>query len=159
MELIKNRRTFAVRPFVHVRGMMKPRKRSRKEMVASCDEIGPDDGSDPRTFFQKMSRPKTNRKALQLCSQIALTLGSVLAWESNSLLLQSLTVESVLPAPDSSRVLVTLRPDAAEPANTAQLLAALEQSAGWLRVQVAAAIHRKRVPELVFRLTGKEAKS
>ena len=51
-----------------------------------------------------------NRKALQLCSQIAETLALVLAGESGDDLLRDLLVESVVPYPTSARLLVTLIP-------------------------------------------------
>ena len=87
---------------------MKSKKPSRRQMLANCSEIRPDDGVDPRTFFRKSGRKATNRKALQMCGEIAQTLNWVLAWESGDELLQTLTVESVEPAPDSTRVLVTV---------------------------------------------------
>src|SRR5205807_2594335 len=99
-----------VRPAaVHVRVIMNPKKRSHRQILSSCNEIGPDDGVDPRTFFRKPSRQGTNRKLLQLCGQIGRTLNSVLAWESGDDLLRDLLVESVEPAPDSTRVLVTVQ--------------------------------------------------
>ena len=78
-------------------------------MLSLCSEIRPDDGIDPRTFFRKSSGRKTiNRKTLQLCSAIARTLSQVLAWESSDELLRTAVVESVEPAPDSTRVLVKI---------------------------------------------------
>src|SRR5207244_650002 len=82
------------------------KKPSRQQVSSSCDELGSEDGTDPRIFFRKSSRKKTNRKALQLCGQIAQTISAVLAWESGDDLLRSLIVEAVEPAPDSTRVLV-----------------------------------------------------
>ena len=57
-------------------------------------ELQPDDGVDPWTFFKKPSRRGANRKALQLCSQIAQTLTSVLDWETGDERLRGLTVQS-----------------------------------------------------------------
>jgi ribosome-binding factor A len=131
---------------------MNSKKPSRKQMHSSCDDIGPDDGLDPRTFFQESTHKRTNRKALQLCRQIAQTLGSVLAWESGDDLLRSLAVLSVEPAPDSTRVLVTVCMQTA--ADVGQVLERLHRSSGKFRTEVAASIHRKRVPELVFRVLG-----
>src|SRR5271170_3715087 len=51
-----------------------------------------------------------NRKALQLCSQVAETLALVLTGESGDDLLRDLLVESVVPYPTASRLLVTLIP-------------------------------------------------
>ena len=141
----------------HVRVTMKSKKPSRRDILSCSSEIGPDDGVDPRTFFRKPSNWKTNRKALQLCGQIARTLSRVLAWESADELLRSLTVESVEPAPDSTRVLVTVSSSAsAATQDAAQLLERLRRATGKLRTEVAASIHRKRVPELIFRVLGRE---
>ncbi len=133
---------------------MKSKKPSQRQILSSCNEIGSDDGVDPHTFFRKPSRKGNNRKALQLCGQIARTLSAVLAWESGNDLLQSLTVESVEPAPDSTRVLVTVGlPAPGDTAELSEVLECLHRSAGKFRFEVAAAIHRKRVPELVFRVS------
>jgi ribosome-binding factor A len=154
---------------------MKFRKPLRKQILSSCDEIRPDDGVDPRTFFRNPSQKRSNRKALQLCHQIAQTLDQVLGWETGDELLRALTVLSVEPAPDSTRVLVTV---CAHPVATSglacqatgeaacgfdlggpdtnQILEHLSRAAGRLRTEVAQTIHRKRVPELVFRVVGRE---
>src|SRR5947207_1446903 len=79
-----------------------------QQILASCHEVGPDDGADPRTFFRKPSRRVTNRKALQLCGEVARTLSWVLGGECGDEVLRDLIVDSVVPAPDSSRLLVTL---------------------------------------------------
>jgi ribosome-binding factor A len=140
---------------------MEYRKPLRKDVLSSCAETRPDDGVDPRTYFRKPSHQRTNRKALQLCQQIAQTLGQVIGWESGDELLAGLTVLSAEPAPDSRRVLVTVcappaggDPDRRDASN--EILERLARAAGRLRTEVAGAIHRKRVPELVFRVVGPE---
>src|SRR5262245_49291543 len=87
---------------------MKRKQPSRKDLFASCDAPGPDDGADPRVFFRKVSERKVNRKAQQLCREVARMLGHALAWELGDDLLGQLQVEAVVPAPDSSRLLVTV---------------------------------------------------
>ncbi|HWY86886.1 MAG TPA: ribosome-binding factor A [Gemmataceae bacterium] len=136
---------------------MKPIKPSQRQMLSLCSEIRPDDGVDPRTFFRKSSgRKTTNRKALQLCGAIARTLSQVLAWESSDDLLRTAVVQSVEPAPDSTRVLVTVAMPATEDGvNAKQLSERLNRSRGRLRAEVGAAIHRKRVPEVVFQVVAK----
>ncbi len=129
---------------------------SRRHLQASCDTPGPEDGLDPRTFFRDGGRRRVNRKALQLCGQIAQTLSVVLAYETADDLLRCLVVESVEPAPDSGRVLVTVSlPPGAPDAPPADVYERLGRVAGWLRTQVAAAIHRKRVPQIAFRVVGR----
>jgi ribosome-binding factor A len=133
---------------------MKRRKASRKDLLSSCSEIGPYDNVDPRTFFRERSGKITNRKALQLCSEVAKTLSFALAWGTGDDLLGLLQVESVAPAPDSTRLLVTvsLTESAASDVQSRQVLGRLRQATGRLRALVAAAIHRRRVPDLTFRL-------
>jgi ribosome-binding factor A len=130
---------------------MKRKQPSRKDFLSSCSEVGPEDGADPRIYFRKRSETKLNRKALQLCSEVARVLSYVLAWELGDELLSSLCVESVVPAPDSSRLLVTVSVAAPPDANLIEeVLARLRQITGRLRAEVATAIHRRRVPELTF---------
>ncbi|MCB9559280.1 MAG: ribosome-binding factor A [Kofleriaceae bacterium] len=89
-------------------------------------------------------------KDLQVCRQVYDALTWALA-ELDDPLIDELSLASVDPAPDASRVLVTLVPvrpgvdlDAA--------LAAVREQAGELREDVAAEVHRRRAPELVFRV-------
>jgi ribosome-binding factor A len=139
---------------------MKPRKPSLRQLRSSCAEVGPDDGLDPRTAFRKPSGKVANRKALQLCGQVARTLNYVLGGECADELLRSVLVESVQPAPDSSRLLVTVCPAAsAATTDPAAVLDHLHRAAGRLRAEVACAIHRKRAPELTFRVVSLEPPS
>jgi len=118
-----------------------------------CAELDPDDGVDPRSKREPGRRSVVNRKALQLCEQIARTLSCVLAGECRDDRLRELLVESVQPAPDSTRLLVSLYLGPSAPGvETDELLQSLRGAARMLRSAVANAICRKRVPELVFRL-------
>lgn len=122
------------------------------------DEIGPEDGMDPRKFLRKTSRRVINRKALQLCAQVREILDYVFAWECGDPLLKGLMVTSVAPAPNSSRLLVGVSlPEELTDQDPAQVLERLNHARGRLRSEVAAAIHRKRVPELSFRIDPPEA--
>jgi ribosome-binding factor A len=135
---------------------MKFKKPSRKQLRAFSEEIAADDGADPRTFFGKSSRKKSNRKALQLCGEVARTLSQVLAWESGEAILRDLMVESVVPAPDSSHLLVTVYvPPGVEAAAAGKILERLRGASGRLRSEIATSIHRRRVPLLSFRMAGK----
>jgi ribosome-binding factor A len=66
---------------------------------------------------------------------------------------QVLQVVEVAPAPDASQLLVLLAPVVTtadfDAAATSQ---AVLRASGWLRSQIAAAITRKRAPQLVFRV-------
>ena len=145
---------------------------SRRKMQATCGEIGPDDGVDPRELAKarmnqhKALRPgppsgerEPGRKARQLSRQVGETLDSVLAGESGDEILRCLRVVSVVPAPDASRLLVTLR--ALPPFDTIDpnlVLSKLEKASGWLRTEAASAVTRKRAPMLAFRvISGPES--
>lgn len=93
--------------------------------------------------------PKNDRKTQQLCRQVYRALAYAIPGDMADPLLQELTLEEVFPAPDASRLLVRL----GSPLPAVQVTRILEQLArveGYLRAQVAAAITRKRAPELSF---------
>ncbi|MFO0949795.1 MAG: ribosome-binding factor A [Isosphaeraceae bacterium] len=145
-------------------------------MRKNCGEVGPEDGVDPRLLARerlfehqrlrpKASRPKSGggksveadepggRKARQLGRQVAETLDALLSGESRDELLGGLRVTSVVPAPDDTHLLVTVTPIAAErPYDPAAIVDHLTRATGWLRTELATAVHRKRVPGLSFRV-------
>jgi ribosome-binding factor A len=132
---------------------MKRQKHNPDHLSNLRADIGPDDGLDPRYFFNKENRSRgAGRKTRQLCAQVADTLQQVLG-ESADPLLQSLQVAEVAAAPDASQLLVVLAPFASgEDFDAEEAAAVLARAAGWLRSEVAAAITRKRAPQLVFRI-------
>lgn len=135
---------------------MAPNKRTREQLLAHCGEIHDDDTIDPREFFKANSRRnKESRKPKQLCRQVAETLDQILSGEANDDALRALRVADVLPAPDTSRLLVTLLVDC-DPAEFDRPLIEerLAQSKGRLRSEVAAAITRREAPALVFEIIG-----
>jgi ribosome-binding factor A len=104
-----------------------------------------------------IARPRTgDRKALQLSRQIERELGFILG-DLNCDVLSSLLVSSVVPAPNASRLLVTvscLDQDVA----LSEILSRLHSAYGQIRAEVATSINRKRVPELVFECAGLDVK-
>jgi ribosome-binding factor A len=135
---------------------MNARKPSRRQMLSSCAEVREDDGIDPQDFFKpEINNKKTNRKTLQLCSQIADTM-NVLLPDCHDELLHLLQVASVVPAPDASQLLVMVYPivQGDKPFDPNEVLDHLAQAAGYLRSEVAAAITRKRVPSLLFQVAA-----
>src|SRR5262249_41871944 len=95
-----------------------------------------------------------NRKACQLSRQVAVTLDEVLA-ECGDLVLQGLHVLSVAPCPDASRLLVTVTPVDGRPGTALPpeaVLDHLQRANGHLRCGVAAAVTRRRAPQLIYRL-------
>lgn len=94
---------------------------------------------------------KEYQRARRLCRQIGETLDLALPGESDDPLLHGLHVLSVDPAPDASRLLVTLWSDLPEDEfDRPGILAALQEELAYLRTEVASAITRKRVPNLLF---------
>jgi ribosome-binding factor A len=127
-------------------------KPSRKRLRSLCSEVHPDDGSDPRVFFRKDgSKAKLDHKARQLCRQVLEILDAVLAGPSGDDRLLDLAVVAVEPAPDSSRLLVTVAPRPSPvPVDPLAILASLDRASGRLRSEVASAITRKRAPLLAY---------
>jgi ribosome-binding factor A len=127
---------------------MASRRFDRKPPSGLCAEPAADDGIDPRNLPKFPQGKVSNRKALQLCRQVARTLSACLEGD----LLRDLTVESVVPSPDSSRLLVTFRYHGSATVATSQILAALQGERARLRAQVATGIHRRKTPELTFQV-------
>jgi len=133
---------------------MRSSRHGRRRFARSlCAQLGPDDGIDPRSFSRGSHGRIANRKARQLCAQISETLSLVLQGECDDDLLRDLLVESVVPAPDSTRLLVTVAPSPAAGAlSPGPIMERLAHATGKLRSEVAGAINRKKVPELIFRV-------
>ena len=118
-----------------------------------CGQPGPDDGLDPREFFKPVRNRRDNRKDWQVCRQVFETLNYVLSGDSHDDVLRSLLVCEVVPAPDATRLLVTVQPlDVDGGTDLAVILQRLQQATGRLRAEVARSISRRKVPELVFRV-------
>ena len=124
---------------------MASRRFSRKPPLEVCSEWLADDGIDPR-LVRKERGKVSNRKALQLCRQVEHALVFALEGE----LLRDLIVRSVMPAPDSRRLLVTFAYSGVE--QIGDVIAALQGCYTKLRTTVAASIHRRKTPELSFQV-------
>src|SRR5688572_9760203 len=117
----------------------KTRRDNRRQLSGSR---GPDDGVDPREFFKPDQHRRPHRKTLQLCSQVQRTLEYVLSGEMDDDVLRGLMVQEVRPAPDATRLLVTVIPlDDGVPAET--ILRRLAISSGRLRTEIARSINRR----------------
>lgn len=127
---------------------MASRRFAHKPPEGLCVAWGAEDGIDPRLMPKRPQGKVTNRKALQLCRQIERALPGVLEGD----ILRDLSVHSVLPAPDSSRLLATFTYHGPETVATSDILAALWAVRAKLRAAVALAIHRKKTPELTFQV-------
>jgi ribosome-binding factor A len=131
---------------------MAQRRPSRKNILQACSDIGPGDGDDPRFDRPDPDQGPGGRKTLQLCGQVARTLAQVLPGLGDPVL-RDLLVSSVVPARGKGRVLITLAPSpSAQPVALDVLAEHVARAAILLRQEVASAIHRRKVPELVFRV-------
>ena len=130
---------------------MRRRKISRRSLLSAASDVGPGDGQDPR--FDRPDEPAKvkNRKALQLCGQVAETLSLVFA-DSGDEVLQNLLVQAVVPWPTSVRVLVTVVPAITDRSDEQLIAERLETARLRLRSEVAAAVHRRKAPDLLFRV-------
>jgi ribosome-binding factor A len=129
---------------------MSSHRASRKDIESLCTDVGPEDGVDPRYL-----RSSTGRKQMQLCRQAQRTLAEALAACGDELLLE-LEVVGVAPAAGPGRLLVTVRPSpAAPPRDLGEYERRLARALGFLRNEVAAAVHRRKAPELVARVTSR----
>ena len=132
---------------------MKSRKPSRKDILASAADIRADDGRDPR-FDRHGERPSGKRKTLQLCREVERTLSAVLSGECDDDLLRELIVLSVVPAPNAGRLLVTIGLPKSSSVSVEEVLERLLSKSGRLRSEVAAAVSRRKTPELAFRVVA-----
>ena len=88
---------------------------------------------------------------------MAETLEAVFAGESRDEVLSGLRVVSVIPAPDASRLVVSVTPRGAfERLDPVDVSARLARASGWLRAEVAGAVTRRKTPVLTFRLIPAE---
>ena len=94
-----------------------------------------------------------DRKTIQLCHQVAEELQMILISECDDDFLRELTVESVIPAPNASRLLVSVSsPSISTCEELGSILYQLQLVMGLLRSEVARAITRRKAPELIFRV-------
>jgi ribosome-binding factor A len=130
---------------------MTSRRISRKDLHSAAAEIGPGDGLDPRLEQHGRDGRPLGRKTLQLCGQVSRTISGLLPGCADDVL-RDLQVISVTPA-GAGRLLVTVgRAPSADKIDSAAILERLAHAHGWLRNEVAAAVNRRKAPDLVFRV-------
>jgi ribosome-binding factor A len=133
-------------------------KNLRAAMLECCGEIRDDDGIDPREYL-KTRRKKGDRKTKQLCQQVMRTLSLALT-DCEHDLLQNLSLVQVVPAPDSSCLMLIVQFDGPnDEFDHGACLSALQSQTVRLQFEISRAIHRKRVPNLTFSLSGPTADS
>lgn len=106
-----------------------------------------------RQAVQRATAPHFDRKAMQLCRQIERELTLILSGELDDDRVRDLTVLSVHPFPSTNLLLVTLQaPEICTQQQLLQLDQILAQHKPTIRAEIAAAIHRRKTPELCFRV-------
>lgn len=96
--------------------------------------------------------PRIPRKDLQLCAQVRDTLWYVLGSTVGDESLAELQVMSVEPMPDATRLLITL--SAPKETDASVATSRLQEAAKAIRAEIAAAINRRKTPELTFRVVN-----
>lgn len=103
---------------------------------------------------------RPGRKTLQLCAQVRHAVEFALTGELDDDVLRMLYVDSVQPAPDAGRMLVTVVPlmddDDHDPI---EILNHLQAHSGTIRAAVAQDINRRKVPELMYQVANRSAMS
>ncbi|MEM7233492.1 MAG: hypothetical protein AAF517_15045, partial [Planctomycetota bacterium] len=84
---------------------MSTRKHRLSELAKLCSDLGPEDGLDPRDFFDRRQRGNDAHRTRRLCSQVARSIGLDLASSPNDIV-STLSVVAVTPSPDSAHLLV-----------------------------------------------------
>ena len=103
-----------------------------------------------RSLRRKSAAP-AQWKAQQLCAQVRQVLEMSLAEFGNDPLLESVFLVSVEPAPNASRLCVTVTADSEEgPVDVPAILDALCELRPMLRREISEEINRKKTPMLVF---------
>jgi ribosome-binding factor A len=109
------------------------------------------DALDDGAGFAAATDVRAARKTKQLCKEVLRTLVCALA-ASGDEEVQAMEVMAVEPAPDAARLMVTICSPRSTPADIPRLVARLVALRGPLRAEIAAALQRKRTPELAFRV-------
>ena len=131
------------------------KKTSKRAILRHCDQIGPEDGIDPRELLRKMTSNKQDRKALQLCRQVERTVSLVASGELNDDRIRDLQLVSVIPAPHSNHLLVTFQASELLPGDELlELDALLASHRGRIRSAIAADINRKKTPDITLRVVN-----
>ena len=127
--------------------MSKRRKKTIQPL--NVGEFG-DDGLNADQYRRKFSTipPKDNRRAKQLCRQAFDALVYVLNEVTGD---DTLSVMSVTPGADASRICVTLLADVpADEFDRDAIMDHLQACKGQLRFEIASAINRRKTPDLSF---------
>ncbi len=124
-----------------------------KKAKQLCDELGPEDGIDPRILARALDTKTKSHKSQQLCKEAKHTLSLVLAGELSDPTLQNLGVVDVTTNDDGQFLFVSVSHiDTGIVPDENQTLNKLQAIQGYLRSAIAQSVKRKRVPALKFQL-------
>lgn len=132
---------------------MPTRKRQSASGRDLCAQTHEDDGIDPREWSRAGRGPDgTSRKDLQLCKQVRLAVEAALTtW--NDPLLRELVVINAEPAPDSRRIRIVMAATVSlYLAREREIRERLRLAHAYLRGAAAAAVSRKRSPQILLEL-------
>lgn len=128
-------------------------KRWRQSAASLCEEIGPEDGVDPRRLSRTFAMEKEGHKSRQLCKAAQRTLSLLLGGEFSDSLLQCLTVVDVTSDEAGASLSISfIYRNAGSPAHEDRILEKLHAVQGSLRAAIARSVNRRRVPVLRFKL-------
>jgi ribosome-binding factor A len=136
---------------------MSTRKRPLAARRDVCAQPYDDDGIDPREWAKsdesrRSAEKAMRRKDLQVCKQAKMAIDAALAASSDEVL-RDLRVQRVEPAPDARRLRVHIGvPEWVFGGHEQSVREHFKSARGFLRCEVAAAVSRKRVPQLLFEL-------
>ncbi|BBM84875.1 hypothetical protein [Candidatus Uabimicrobium amorphum] len=125
-------------------------EKSQRDLLKCCAVICEGDGVDPRKYKKRdknSRRKRIHRKNKQLCSQVVQAINLAFA-EIDGELVSSLYAKQAIPAPNTSRLLVTIVTNGSNSIEAVQR--ELARFSGRLRYEISTVIHRKKVPSLAF---------
>ena len=136
---------------------MKNKQPSREDLLALCAQLREEDGLDPRIERRREQSRDARRRASndnpkqrQLCRVARDVLALILAGEAKDDRLRTLEVRAVTPGANGHLV-VTVGPVPHAPdLDPHQVLPRLVALRPYLRQELAAAVKRRRIPELDF---------
>lgn len=107
---------------------------------------------DSASLFFDLESPRPRHRERALCRQAQEALVLALAQETSDPRLDGAWVASVDPAPGRRLLVSLVLPSGAGIAGIEAAFVALGDKKPWLRAEVARAVHRKRAPDLAFRV-------
>lgn len=106
-----------------------------------CDEIGPEDGVDPRVLARALDTKNRNHKSKQLCKETKHTLSLVLAGEISDPTLQNIEVVDVTANEDGQFLFVSVTHIASDVvSDEKKILNKLQAIQGYLRSAIAQSV-------------------